>query len=259
MIEINLEKLIDQVSKILEREPRLIELPSQGNVVFVGDTHGDLSATQQIIHRYLKKPYRIVFLGDYVDRGYDSEKNIQTLLQIKWEHPDDIFLLAGNHEGHMVKELSPSNFWDSLSGEEKHIYGSLFSQFPLAVTSQNGILALHGGLPDLKSLEAINRIEWGDDHWDKMVWGDFVEEKENALSDWWGRPQLDEPYFDRMMDRYQKKVLIRSHQPRAPLQMFQKRCITVFTSNAYRVSRTIAIADLEGEIRNADDVIFERI
>jgi len=255
----DLENFLENVKGILEKEPRLIELPSQGKVVFVGDTHGDLDATQQILHRYLKKPYRIVFLGDYVDRGYDSEKNIHTLLQVKWEHPDEIFLLAGNHEGYRVKELYPANFWDSLSGEEKHTYGSLFSKFSLAATSQNGILSLHGGLPDLKSLEEINRIEWGDDHWDKMVWGDFVEDKNDALGDGWGRPQLDRPYFERMMDRYQRKVLIRSHQPRAPLQMFQKRCITIFTSNAYRVSRTIAIADLEGEIRDADDVIFERI
>ncbi len=253
------ENFFGNVKGILEKEPRLIELPSKGKVVFVGDTHGDLNATQQILHRYLKRPYRIVFLGDYVDRGFDSEKNIRTLLQVKWEHPDEIFLLAGNHEGYRVKELSPANFWDSLSGEEKDTYGSLFSKFPLAATSQNGILSLHGGLPDLKSLEEINRIEWGDDHWDKMVWGDFVEDKNDALGDGWGRPQLDQPYFERMMDRYQRKVLIRSHQPRAPLQMFQKRCITIFTSNAYRVSRTIAIADLEGEIRDADDVIFERI
>jgi predicted phosphodiesterase len=253
------ENLFMKVEKILEKETRLIQLSPQGKAVFVGDTHGDLDATQAVVRQYLKKPYRIVFLGDYVDRGDQSEENIRCLLQLKSEHPDEVFLLAGNHEGYMVKELYPTNFWDSLSPEEKKAYGSLFSKFPLAATSQNGILSLHGGLPDLKSLEEINRIEWGDDHWDKMVWGDFVEDKNDALGDGWGRPQLDQPYFERMMDRYQRKVLIRSHQPRAPLQMFQKRCITIFTSNAYRVSRTIAIADLEGEIRDADDVIFEKI
>jgi predicted phosphodiesterase len=237
----------------------LLQLPSEGKVVFVGDTHGDLEASQQVILRYLKKPFRIVFLGDYVDRGYDSQENIQYLLQLKWDYPEEIFLLAGNHEGYMIKELYPANFWDSLSLEEKHIYGSLFSKFPLAATSQNGILSLHGGLPELKSLNEINQIEWGDANWDRIVWGDFLESEEDVPRDWWGRPQFGRPYFERMMDRYQKQILVRSHQPHAPLTMFMKRCITLFTSSAYRSVRHIAIANLEGEIRDADDVIFERI
>jgi hypothetical protein len=41
--------------------------------------------------------------------------------------------------------------------------------------------------------------------------------------------------------------------------MFKKRCITIFTSNAYLPIRTILIADLEKEIRTADDVVIERI
>jgi hypothetical protein len=41
--------------------------------------------------------------------------------------------------------------------------------------------------------------------------------------------------------------------------MFQKRCITIFTSQAYLPIRTIVIADLEKEIRDAGDVMIERI
>jgi hypothetical protein len=62
-----------------------------------------------------------------------------------------------------------------------------------------------------------------------------------------------------MMDRYGKRVLIRSHQPHAHPLMFKKRCITIFTSNAYAPIRTIAIADMEKEIQTAEDVIIERI
>jgi hypothetical protein len=61
------------------------------------------------------------------------------------------------------------------------------------------------------------------------------------------------------MERYQKQVLIRSHQPHAPLTMFNKRCITIFTSHAYLPMRTVAIVDLEKEIRSAEDVVLERI
>jgi len=256
---VNHEDVIEKVGKILEKEPRLLHLPSQGKVVFVGDTHGDLDASQQVIRQYLKKPYRIVFLGDYVDRGDDSEENILYLLRMKSEHPDQIFLLAGNHEGYMVKELHPSNFWEALSMKEREVYGLLFSQLPLAITSQNGILALHGGLPALKSLEEMSQIESGDANWDKILWGDFVESDVDYLGDWWGRPQFGTSYFVQMMDRYQKQILIRSHQPNAPPLMFNKRCITIFTSYAYLPVRTILIADLDKKIRTVEDVTIERI
>jgi predicted phosphodiesterase len=253
------EDLLEKAGRVFEKELRLIHLPSKGKVVFVGDTHGDLDASQQVIQRYLKKPYRIVFLGDYVDRGNYSEENIQYLLGLKLEHPEEIFLLAGNHEGFIVKEFYPSNFWSSISFREREKYGLLFSTFPLAATTQNGILAIHGALPELKSLEEVQQIELGDENWDRMVWGDFVENEIDSLGDLWGRPQFGRPYFERLMERYQKQVLIRSHQPHAPLTMFKKRCITIFTSHAYLSVRTIAIADLEKEIRSAEDVVFERI
>jgi predicted phosphodiesterase len=255
----SIEDLFEEVGKILERELRLIHLPSQGKIVFVGDTHGDLDASQRVIHQFLKKPYRIAFLGDYVDRGEYSKENIVYLLHLKREHPDEIFLLAGNHEGYMVKELSPANFWDSLSLRDREIYGLLFSKFPLAITSQNGILGLHGGLPELNSLEEMDQIEWGDSNWDKIVWGDFVESDVDILGDWWGRPQFGRAYFGKMMDRYQKQILVRSHQPNAPLLMYKKRCITIFTSKAYLPIRTILIADLEKEIVTAEDIVIERI
>jgi predicted phosphodiesterase len=255
----SIEDLFEEVGKILERGLRLIRLPSQGKVVFVGDTHGDLDATEHVIHQYFKKPYRIAFLGDYVDRGLYSRENILYLLHLKKEHPNEIFLLAGNHEGYMVKEFYPANFWNSLSLEEREIYGLLFSKFPLAITTENGILALHGGLPELASLKDMDQIEWGDANWDRIVWGDFVESELDLLSDWGGRPQFGKAYFEQMMDRYQKKILIRSHQPSAPLLMFQKRCITIFTSNAYLPIRTILIADLEKEIMTAEDLVIERI
>jgi len=255
----NGEELLEKAERVLEKEQRLIQLPSQGKVVFVGDTHGDLDASQQVVRRYLKKPYRIIFLGDYVDRGDYSEENIQYLLRLKVEHPEEIFLLSGNHEGFMVKEFYPSNFWGSLSLRGREEYGLLFSKLPLTVATQNGILALHAALPDLKSLEEVDRVELGNGNWDRMVWGDFVENEMDSMGDLWGRPQFGRQYFDRLIDRYQKQVLVRSHQPHAPLMMFNKRCITIFTSRAYLPIRTIAIADLEKEIRNGEDLVLERI
>jgi hypothetical protein len=114
-------------------------------------------------------------------------------------------------------------------------------------------------LPELETLEDFNGIEWGDENWNRIVWGDFVEIDVEVMEDWGGRPQYGRQYFERVMDRYQKQVLIRSHQPHAPPLMFQKRCITIFTSNAYLPIRTIVIADMEKEIHSAEDLELEKI
>ncbi|HSB07587.1 MAG TPA: metallophosphoesterase [Thermodesulfobacteriota bacterium] len=252
-------ELIREVTGIFEKETRLVELPSDGKVVFVGDTHGDLDASERVISRFLRGTNTLLFLGDYVDRGDFSRENLDALLQTKWKHPERIYLLAGNHEGYLPKPFSPANFWESLSDEEKEAYGLLFSKFPLAATSINGVIALHGGLPELDALEEVNEIEWGDDQWDRIVWGDFVERENEILGDWGGRIQFGQKYFDRMMERYKKRVLIRSHQPYAPLFMFKRRCVTILTSYAYVPDRHVAIVDLEKEVRTADDIILEKI
>jgi predicted phosphodiesterase len=251
--------LYKEATKVFRNEARLIILPLKGRAVFVGDTHGDLKASREVIRRFLRKLYVLVFLGDYVDRGENSRANIQYLLSKKLEYPDKIFLLAGNHEGFMKKEVYPADFWGSLTRMERRQFGWLFSRLPLAATSQNGVLALHGALPDLKFLREINQIKPGDKNWERIVWGDFEEVGEEGSGSFYGRPQFDRTYFEGMMKRFQKRVLIRSHQSNAPLTMFDERCITIFTSDAYPRERTIAIVNLAKEARTAEDVVIERI
>jgi len=258
-MRMNWEELCEEAAEKLEEGPKLIRLPSRGRAVFVGDTHGDLDATKKVLRRYLKPSYRIVFLGDYVDRGEESEENLQLLLETKLEHPGDITLLAGNHEGFMVKKFYPANYWEFLPEGRREILGRLFSTFPLAATSSNGLLALHGALPELGSLDEINQVKPGDDQWERMIWGDFVERDEEFLGEWGGRPQWGGKYFKRMMERYQLTLLIRSHQPNSPPRMFNKSCITIFTSHAYLSTRTIASVDLEKERLDSKDVTLERI
>jgi len=45
-------------------EQKLVEIKEAKKIVFVGDTHGDLEASQKVIKNYLKLGNKIVFLGD---------------------------------------------------------------------------------------------------------------------------------------------------------------------------------------------------
>jgi hypothetical protein len=59
------------------------------------------------------------------------------------------------------------------------------------------------------------------------------------------------------MRRLQKKILIRGHQPHAPRYLFDKRCLTLFTSSAYPVPRNVAILDLAQPIQKADQLMLD--
>jgi len=247
-------------------EQKLVEIKEAKKVVFVGDTHGDLEASQKVIKDYLKPGNKIVFLGDYVDRGHFSKGNLDFLLEIKEKNPNQIYLLQGNHEGHRILRFYPAEFWKSLDREEYEKYCSIVEKFPLVVVAGN-IIALHGALPNVPRIVLgtlnrwINQIKLGSEEWMQIVWGDFVDEpgEDLGIDIFTGRPQFGRDYFFKLMERFNKKALIRSHQPDVPQFMFNDRCLTIFTSSAYTRERTIAIADLIKEIKNAKDLEIERI
>jgi len=252
--------LLEKAGQILEQEPRLVTLPNRGQAIFVGDTHGDLDATTKVTEKYLTKNNVIVFLGDYVDRGDHSLENMLHLLRLKIQHPRNLILLMGNHEGFLVKEFYPANFWLELSQEKREMFNGTLLRLPFAVQSVNGILGLHGALPDVDRLEEINTVDPGAETWNQIVWGDFQDMEGEALGEYVGRPQFGRDYFDRLMSRFDKSVLIRAHQPNVSANMFGKRCLTLFTSFAYLPFRSIALVDLgQPKISSLDDVTVEFI
>ena len=235
-------------------EPKLVEIKDAEKIIFVGDTHGDLEASQKVIQDYLKPGNVLIFLGDYVDRGLFSKQNLDSLLENKTESPSQVYLLQGNHEGHRILELSPADFWEGLDRELYELYASIVERLPLVAVSKD-IIALHGALPDVENLAEINQIELGSEKWEQITWGDWTEaEGEQLASISTGRPLFGRGWFFRIMNRLKKKVLVRAHQPRAPQLLFDNKCLTIFTSSAYGRERTIAIADLSKPIKDARDL-----
>jgi hypothetical protein len=258
-----IKELLNKAEKRFVSEAKLITLQS-GTLIFVGDTHGDLEATEKIIHRYLKSDNKLVFLGDYVDRGPASLENINFLLEQKIEHPDSLYLLMGNHEGYSVMSFHPADFWEGLDTELRQRYSEVLYRLPLAASTPNGIIALHGALPDVSKLEDINQIKPDTREWHQITWGDWQEKEGEFLGidTYTGRPQFGQGWFEEIMSRLGKNVLIRSHQPDAPSTMYSKRCLTIFTSSAYRhyiSERTIALVELKKVVKSTDDIEIEII
>ena len=263
LTRVEVENLLEEVERVFEQERKLIELKS-GIAIFVGDTHGDFEATQRVIDRHLKPGNKIIFLGDYVDRGPQSEENINYLLSLKRAYPEDLFLLMGNHETYGINRFYPADFWEGLDRELYQRYALTLLKLPLAVSTRNRVVALHGALPEVRDVEDINNIKIGSKEWRQITWGDWQERGGRFLGDdpFTGRPQFGRDYFQEIMDRWGKRVLIRSHQPNTPPALYDRRCLTIFTSSAYQAwvtHRTIAIVDPEKEVKTTEDITIETV
>jgi len=248
-------KLLEEAQTVINQQPKLIEISNADQLVFVGDTHGDLLASQTVIDRYLKPRNVIVFIGDYVDRGPQSKANVDTLMRYKIEHPNSLYLLQGNHENWPHVKFFPANFWERLDDEELEVYGKLLDSLPYAATSSNGIIALHAALPAVESLTEINDIHFGHEGWRQILWGDYQNRPGQFLADLGNRPQFGSDRFKTLMERFGMNVLIRGHQPPAPKLLYDDRCITIICSSSHSDRpREIVVADLNHNVQSAHDV-----
>lgn len=95
----------------------------------IGDIHGCNQALAQLLElAKASREDRIVFLGDYIDRGPESRQVIETLIKIRNSH--SAIFLRGNHEVMILdarRDSLKSNLWQSYGGlETVFSYGADF-------------------------------------------------------------------------------------------------------------------------------------
>lgn len=80
----------------------------------VGDIHGCFDALQKLIENelILRKSDKLVLLGDYIDRGYQSKEVVDYLMYLLREGYDVIPLL-GNHEAMLLQALHSQVYYSN--------------------------------------------------------------------------------------------------------------------------------------------------
>ena len=102
--------------------------PSNHNIYVIPDIHGQLDSLTLILDRILplkkKDPKdKIIFLGDYIDRGFKSPELLDLLIDLKEKYKDQVIFLRGNHEQMLLNALKPHHnsdkylFWMRNGGE----------------------------------------------------------------------------------------------------------------------------------------------
>lgn len=75
----------------------------------IADIHGRLDLLKQLWNELEKSHFldltqdKVVFMGDYVDRGPDSYGVLEFIYQLTQKHPDNVIVLSGNHEWMMIQ------------------------------------------------------------------------------------------------------------------------------------------------------------
>lgn len=83
---------------------------AQCHYYIIGDIHSDTISIERILekisffHRIIhNEKIKLIFLGDYVDRGKAHLKTLQCILTLKYLFPKNIYIQRGNHDGGSFK------------------------------------------------------------------------------------------------------------------------------------------------------------
>jgi len=90
----------------------------------IGDVHGCITKLDDLMNRCADyagaRPHRFVMLGDYIDRGPDSQSVVGRLRKLCEQRPGGIVCLMGNHEELLlsaVNDPSDVTLWMNNGGD----------------------------------------------------------------------------------------------------------------------------------------------
>lgn len=156
----------------------------------IGDIHGEIEQLKTIIDKINYDPQKdkLIFLGDYIDRGADSYKVYRYIKEL--DNGDNIFL-RGNHEEMMIDAVLNKNkieLWYHNGGQATESsfpnYSDLkqaaqfFDTLPYYHSNDNYIF-VHAGINPAKSLEEQTKhdLVWIRQPFLGALEEDFIEER----------------------------------------------------------------------------------
>jgi len=160
--EDELKNLADYVKEILVEESHV--QPVAAPVTVCGDIHGQFHDLLRLFETGGEVPStNYIFMGDFVDRGYNSLEVFTLLMVLKARWPAHMTLLRGNHESRQITQVY--GFYDECQRK----YGNanawrhcteVFDFLTVSAVIDGRVLCVHGGLsPDVRTLDQIRTID----------------------------------------------------------------------------------------------------
>lgn len=233
-----MEKSIE-VGKIFENEPAVLNIAEE-SIMIIGDIHGNLAALDAVLrHRKEKHITKILFLGDYVDRGTQGIEVLHKLYNLKIAEPNNIFLLRGNHEDKRMNKRY--GFFEEIGKDHTvlELLDETFRKMPIATIVNEQLFCVHGGIPNAISIDILT--------------------KDNSFQCLWNDPMLENGIFRSrrgigvyefgpdITDAFLKinglEAIIRSHTyiPEGYAILFDGKLISIFSCPNYHGDEGIGV------------------
>jgi len=155
-------QLCDRARAVLGEESNVHSV--RAPVTVVGDIHGQFHDMLELFRMGGAAPdTNLLFLGDYVDRGYYSVETVTMVVALKVRWPERVTIIRGNHESRQITQVY--GFYDEClrkygSATVWKAFTDLFDFMPLTACVEGQIFCPHGGLsPSIDSLDDVRKID----------------------------------------------------------------------------------------------------
>ncbi len=175
--EDRLISLLNDVSEIC-KDGNIARRDWDDGFLVVGDTHGHLEPTLEILDISEDIGLPVAFLGDYVDRGPEQILNLYSLLEKKLERPDDILLLRGNHEDMWLNQTYGfySELIDMYSESVFEPLANFYDALPVVSVISDKYFLVHGGISEhILDIDHITSLLPPDYEYQELLWNDPSE------------------------------------------------------------------------------------
>ena len=160
--EIEVKLLCEKAKELFIEESNVVIIDAP--ITICGDIHGQFDDLTELFVKGGKCPEtNYLFMGDFVDRGFNSVETFLLLLALKVRYPDRITLIRGNHETRQITQVY--GFYDECMRK----YGSInvwrycteiFDYLPISAIVDEKIFCIHGGLsPTIDTIDEIRNID----------------------------------------------------------------------------------------------------
>lgn len=215
----------------------------------------------------------IVFLGDYVDRGQNSVECMALIFKLKILFPDKVCLLRGNHEDKNVNVQygfwaeCRAKYGEEFLPQTWNAFNNVFVHLPVAAVIDNSAFCAHGGIPtrgqqdnggpatllQICGVRKVGIVGTGNDTGGhrteiddnmfmvvNLLWNDPVD-VDAQFSNGYNRGCRCAYRFGRsavaeFLEKNGRDRIVRAHEfaEQGYEELFEGRCVTVFSSPNYR-------------------------
>lgn len=242
-----LELLSQKAHSVFAKEPTLLRL--DGSYHIFGDIHGQYGDMLRFLEiTGLPPKTKLIFLGDYVDRGDYSIEVIALLFALKLKWPKHVYLIRGNHEcAEINKEYGFFDECNERFGAEQGLkmwktINSALHMLPVCILLNEIVFCVHGGIsPEIQSLSDIEKLPRGACIPDSgglcdLTWSDPIKRQKDAwkANDRGVSYTFNERALTVFLERNNLQLLCRAHQVvKGGYEFFHGRLITVFSAPNY--------------------------